>query len=114
MCHNDFAMATVTNTKVTAFDAEAEANQLLHGVLSDRFTAGDAWFDPAISAWRVPVVLAYPLIGPVGEVGEVLVSPSAEQIISHTAPDEMKTQARALYEQNREAIETAFLQTRDS
>jgi hypothetical protein len=104
----------VTNTKITAFEAEAEANQLLHGLLPDRFTAGDAWFDPTISAWRVPVVLAYPFIGPVGQVGEVLVSESAEQIISHTAADEMKTKARALYEQHREAIETAFSQTRDS
>lgn len=104
----------VTNTKITAFDAEAEANHLLHGLLPDRFTAGDAWFDPTTSAWRVPVVLAYPFIGPVGEVGEVLVSESAERIISHTAPDEMKTRGRALYKQHREAIETAFSQTRDS
>lgn len=106
-------MAIMTATKITAFEAEAEANHLLHGLVPDRLTAGSASFDPAINAWRVSVVLAYPFIGPIGEVGEVLVSASSE-IISHTPPDEMKTRARELYEQHREAIEAAFSQSRNS
>ncbi len=97
----------MTATNITAFEAEAEANQLLHGLVPDRFTAGEAWFDQAINAWRVSVVLAYPFIGPIGEVGEVLVSASSE-IISNTPPDEMKTRALELYEQHREAVEAAF------
>jgi len=52
-------------------------------------------------------VLAYPFVGSIGEVGEVLVSGSSE-VASHTLPDEMKTRAHALYEQHREVIEAAF------
>ena len=113
LCHNHGAMATMTVTKISAFEAEAEANQLLHGIVRDRLTAGEAWFDSAIKAWRVPVVLAYPFIGPVGQVGEVLIS-DALQVLSHTPATEMMTAARALYEQHREAIEAAFLQARNS
>ena len=61
----------------------------------------------AINAWRVSVVLAYPFIGPIGGVGEVLVSASSE-IISYTPRDEMMARARELYEHHREAIEAPF------
>ncbi|MGH9840163.1 MAG: hypothetical protein ACREEM_15385 [Blastocatellia bacterium] len=104
----------MTITKISAFEAEAETNHLLHDILPDRFTAFDARFDQVANVWRVPVVLAYPVIGPVGEVGEVLVSASYAQIVSYTPVDEMKTRARDLYQQHREAIEAAFLQTRDA
>ena len=103
----------MTATKIAAFEAEAEANHLLHGIVRDRLTAGDAWFDHAINAWRVPVVLAYPFTGPVGQVGEVLIS-AALQVLSHTPATEMMTAARGLYELHRDAIEAAFLQARDS
>lgn len=107
-------MATLTATKVTAFDAEAETNQLLHGLVTDRFTAGVGVFDPTISAWRVSVVLAYPRLGSIGEVGEVVVSASADEVISYTPVIEMKERAYALYEQHREAIQAAFLSARNA
>ncbi|MCA1613442.1 MAG: hypothetical protein LC800_04635 [Acidobacteria bacterium] len=55
--------------------------------------------------WHVPVVLTYALVGPVGEVGEVLVSAGTEEVVSHTPVEEMKERALALYEQHREQIE---------
>lgn len=64
--------------------------------------------------WRVPVLMAYLHIGPIGEVGEITVSAFSEDIISHTPFDEMKSSGRVLYEQHREAIEAAFLQARNS
>lgn len=103
----------MTATKVTAFEAEAETNYLLHGIVRDRFTAGEARFDSTINAWRVPVVLAYPFIGPVGQVGEVLISDTL-RVLSHTPATEMMTAAQTLYERHREAIEAAFLQSRNS
>ncbi len=97
----------MTATKITAFEAEAEANHLLHGLVPDRFTAGEACFDQAINAWRVPVLLSYAIIGPVGQAGEVIIS-DALQVLSHTAVEEMMKAAWALYEQHRDAIEAAF------
>jgi hypothetical protein len=53
----------------------------------------------------VSVVLTYAVVGPLGEVGEVLVSAGAEEVVSHTPVDEMKERARALFEQHSEQIE---------
>ena len=61
--------------------------------------------DAAANVWRVPVLLAYPIIGPVGQTGEILVSATSEEIVSYTPLEEMKAAARSLYENNRDAIE---------
>jgi hypothetical protein len=50
-------------------------------------------------------VLTYAAVGPLGEVGEVLVSAANEEDVSHTPVEGMKERARALYEQRREQIE---------
>ena len=55
--------------------------------------------------WRVPLLLAYPITGSVGEVGEIIVSGQTEEILSHTPVMEMLARARALYEQHRDEIE---------
>ena len=54
--------------------------------------------DLAARVWRVAVLLAYPIIGPVGQTNEILVSATSEEIVSYTPLDEMKTAARSLYE----------------
>lgn len=98
-------IVVVTNTipKITAFEAEAAASLFLSEHLPDRLTAGDPQLD--VGAWRVPVLLAYPAIGSVGEVGEIVISGQTEEILSHTPVDEMLARARALYDQHREQIE---------
>lgn len=53
----------------------------------------------------MPVVLTYAVLGPLGEVGEVVVSAGSEEVVSHTPVEEMKERSRALYEQHREEIE---------
>lgn len=98
-------MAVNTIPKVTALEAEAAVSLFLSDRLPDRLTAGDPQLDAQVGVWRVPVLLAYPTIGPVGEVGEVVVSGQAEEVLSHTPVDEMLARARALYEQHREQIE---------
>lgn len=98
---------------LTALEAQAAANLFLSDNLPDRLCADDPRLDKAARLWRVPVILAYPFIGSVGEVGEITVSTSSEEIISHTPLDEMRSRALSLYEKHREAIQTAFLQSRN-
>ena len=98
-------MSTKTAPTVTALEAQGAANLFLSGHLGDRFLAVRPQLDEGGDVWRVPVVLTYAVTGPVGEVGEVLVSAGAEEVVSHTPVEEMKERARALYEEHREQIE---------
>lgn len=106
----------VTNVihKITAFEAEAAASLFLSDHLPDRLTAGEPQFDKETEVWRVPVLLAYPLIGPIGKAGEIFVSAHSVEIVSHTPLNEMMFRARTLYEQHRESIEAAFSQAKNS
>ena len=101
------AMATTIATTITALQAQAKANLFLSDHLPDRFMAGSPSLNLAGQVWRVPVLLAYPIIGPVGQTGEILVNVTAAEVVSYTAIEEMKVAARALYEQHRNAIEAA-------
>ena|SRR5207237_105109 len=98
-------MVANTIPKITALEAEAAASLFLSNHLPDRLTAGDPQLDTQAGVWHIPVLLAYPVIGSVGEVGEVIVSGQTEEILSHTPVPEMLARARALYEQHREQIE---------
>ena len=99
------AMATKTAPTVTALEAQGVANLFLSDHLGDRFLAVRPQLDEGGDVWRVPVVLTYAVVGPLGEVGEVIVSAASEEVLSHTPVEEMKERARALYEQHREQIE---------
>jgi hypothetical protein len=105
MCDNYAAMATITGPTITALQAQAQANGYLSDRLPDRFCAGRPKFDSEAKFWRVPVMLSYAVIGPVGQVGEILVSAATEEVISATSKEEMMAAARELYEQHRDAIE---------
>jgi hypothetical protein len=100
--------------QLTALEAQAAANGFLLDHLPDRYLAIEPRLDPSTKTWRLPVVIAYPFIGPIGEVGEIHVSNSREEIVFHTPLEEMGTRARALYEQHREAIQAAFHQATNS
>ena len=98
-------MATNLVATITALESQAAANLFLSDHLPDRFLASSPKLDAAANAWRVPVLLAYPIIGPVGQTGEILVSATSEEIVSYTPLEDMKATARKLYEENRDAIE---------
>jgi hypothetical protein len=98
-------MSTTVASTITALQAQAAANLFLSDHLPDRFMAGPPSLQLAAHVWRVPVLLAYPLIGPVGQTGEILVSVTAAEVVSYTPIEAMKVAARALYEQHRHAIE---------
>jgi hypothetical protein len=101
-------------SETTAFEAEAIAGGYLLDYLPDRFSTGAPRFDKVAGVWRIPVILAYPRISSVGEVGELTVDDSTKEVISHTPFEEITTRAFAIYEQRYEEIEAAFLQTRNS
>ena len=98
-------MVTNTVPRITALEAEAAASLFLSDHLPDRITAGDPQLNSQAGVWHVPVLLAYPVIGSVGEVGQITVSGQTEEILSHTPVDEMLARARALYDQYRDQIE---------
>lgn len=91
--------------RITALEAEAAANLFLSDHLPDRLCAANPRLYAHEGIWCVPVILAYPMIGRIGEVGEVVVSAQVEEIISHTPFDEMMARARTLYEEHKEIIE---------
>lgn len=107
-------MATITAPAITAYQAQAEAGGFLSDHLPDRFCAGRPQFDQDARVWRVPVLLSYAVIGPVGQVGEVTVNADTEEVLSFTPLAEMKEAALRLYEQHRDAIEAAFSRARNS
>ncbi len=101
-------MVANLNPQITAFEAQAAANGFLLDHLPDRYGAYDPQFEPNGQAWRVSVLLTYPFIGSIGEVGEIRVSAFSEDILSFTPLDEMKARARELYDQSDAAIQAAF------
>lgn len=98
-----------TITQVTAQQAQATANQFLSDHLSDRFCADQANLSAIEEVWQVPVILAYPIIGSVGQVGEIRVSTITEVVVSYTPIEEMKQAGIRLYQAHRDNIEAAFL-----
>lgn len=98
----------MSSRPITALEAQAAASLFLSENLGDRFLASSPKLDGAANVWRVPILLAYPFIGPVGQTGEILVNATSGEIVSYTPFEEIKSVARKLYDQNRGAIEAAF------
>jgi len=76
--------------------------------LSDRFTTDQTQLDLTGEVWQVSVILAYPMIGSLGQVRFVLVSTLVRSdSLTHTSGEIKQTRFR-LYEGNRDAIQTHF------
>jgi hypothetical protein len=102
-------MATKTaSPQVTALQAQAAANLFLNDRLPDRFTADQPQLSSTDALWHVPVILAYPFVGSLGTVGEILISADAEAVVSHTTLDDMRERAQRLYDAHRDCVEAAF------
>jgi hypothetical protein len=93
---------------VTELQAQSATNLFLSDHLPDRFTADQPVLNSTRDTWHVPVILEDPVIGSIGQVGEVLISNQVEKILFHTPWKEMKSVARSLYDTNRDAIEEAL------
>lgn len=98
-----------TVPQVTAQQAQAAANHFLSDHLPDRFTADQAQLTATGDVWQVPAILAYPFIGSLGQVGEILVSTASEVVVFHTPLNEMKQAGQRLYEARCNEIQVDFL-----
>ena len=85
---------------MTAQQAQAIANQFLSDRLLDRFTADRAQLSTTGEVWHVPVILTYPVVGFLSQVGEIFVSTTSKAIVSHTMLDKMKAAGLVLYERH--------------
>jgi hypothetical protein len=101
-------MVTATVPTVTAMEAQAEASLFLSDRLPDRISASTPSLDEGAYLWRVPVILAYPHLGVLGQVGEIVISAARTEVISSTPLEVMLNVARALAEKHRDAIEAPF------
>lgn len=97
-----------TVPQVTAQQAQAAANHFLSNHLPDRFTADQAQLTVTGDVWQVPVILAYPFIGSLGQVGEILISIASEIVVFHSPLDEMKQAGQRLYEAHSDEIQADF------
>lgn len=95
-----------TAPPITAQQAQAIANLFLSDTLPDRFTADQPTLADTI--WHVPVILAYPIIGSIGQVGEILIDSVSEGIITHTPLEEMKAIGLNLYVAHQNEIQAAI------
>lgn len=98
-------METITASSVTALEAQATASSFLIDRLPDRISASTPILDGPAKIWHVPVILAYPLLGVLGRVGEVLVDANNARVVSFTPIDKMLAAATDLAEQHRDVIE---------
>jgi hypothetical protein len=94
---------------VSAIVAQTVVNDWLLQVLPDRFTADEPKLMAGGDIWCVPVGLAYPRIGIIGQVGEVLISAFSAGIISATRLEHMKSAAIQCYAEQESEIQSAFL-----
>ncbi len=94
---------------ISVQQAQAITNLFLSDYMPLRFTADQPHLTQTGDGWEVPIILTYPRIGSLGQVGTVIVSTEIEKILSYTPFEEMKQSGHKLYEINYDAIQTSFL-----
>jgi hypothetical protein len=99
---------------VSAMMAQTVVSDWLLQVLPDRFMVIEPKLIAGGDIWCVPVGIAYPKIGVVGQVGEVLVSAFSAGIISATRSEQMKLAAMQCYAERESEIKSAFLSAGNS
>jgi hypothetical protein len=102
-------MVANLNPKLTAFEAQAAANGFLLDNLPDRYGAYEPRLEANRQVWRVAICLTYPVVGSVGEVGEIYICAFTGTVASFTPLNEMRERARKLYEQHEAAIQAAYI-----
>ena len=97
-------------TKIDQTAAIAEANGFILDHLPDRFCAGvpQIVLFPVSKVWAVPILLSYPEIGPVGEVGVVAVDAELGTVVGWSPLDEVVQAAEKIYAARKNEIEVAF------
>lgn len=90
--------------------AMAIANRFIVENLPDRLSAGlpKSVHFPTRTVWMVPVLLTYPKVGIVGEVGMIAIETERENVVGWTPFSEVVALARQLYQEKKNEIEIAF------
>ncbi len=99
-----------TALKINEDEAITEANGFILEHLPDRFCAGIPRLlsFAARTIWATPILLSYPEIGPVGEVGFVAVDAELGNVVGWTPFSEIFKAAEKLYSSKKGQIEAAF------
>jgi hypothetical protein len=87
--------------------AEIAANHFILEHLPDRYCAGNPYLVefPIRTVWSVPIMLGYPQLGVIGQVGTVIIDSEMGTVAGWTPLQEVRTAARELYEQRKTEIE---------
>jgi hypothetical protein len=106
----DLASEGKMDTTLDVKQAIATANRFIVENLPDRFSAGLPKLVrfPLRQLWLVPVLLTYPDVGVIGEIGMLAVDGNRPAVVGWTPPEEMEALAHQLYEEKRDEIELAF------
>ena len=107
-------MAAQLLPQISAFEAQAAANGFLIEHLPDRYGAYEPRLEASGQVWRVAVLMTYPVVGSIGEVGEIRVSAFTAAVMSFTPPEEMRWRGRLLYDKHHATLEAAFLSARNA
>ena len=104
------SVALKEEIKVSYRRAMATANRFIVEHLPDRLSAGlpKSVRFPTRTVWIVPVLLTYPKVGIVGEVGMIAVEAERENVVGWTPFSEVEALARQLYQEKKNEIEIAF------
>ncbi len=94
---------------ISVQQAQAITNLFLSDYMPDRFTADQPHLTQTGDVWEVPIILTYPRIGSLGQVGTVIVSTTIEKVLSYTPFEEMKQAGPKLYKTHSDAIQAHFL-----
>ena len=104
------SVALKEEIKVSYRRAMATADRFIVENLPDRLSAGlpKSIRFPTRTVWIVPVLLTYPKVGIVGEVGMIAIEAERENVVGWTPFSEVEALARQLYQEKKNEIEIAF------
>lgn len=90
--------------------AYSEANWFILENFRDGFSAGTPrhLVFPTRSIWVVPIVLAYPKVGVLGEVGFVAVDGESGVVVGWTPVEEVEKVAEQMYKEKEDEIAALF------
>ncbi len=103
--------ATTPKLKIGREAAKSTANHFILEHLPDRYCAGNPNLVefPIRTVWSVPIVLGYPKLGVIGQVGTVIIDSEMGTIAGWTPLQEVRSAARELYEQRKTEIEASVI-----
>jgi len=102
-----------TNLKLTTDreTAKTVANHFILEHLPDRYCAGPPYLVefPIRTVWSVPIMLGYPRLGIIGQVGAIIVDREMGTVAGWTPLQEVKSAAREIYEKRKAEIEAPVI-----